>query len=644
MCGLVGVASYGEAVDKKFEEIRTNAMIFITTELLQLTQTRGKEATGVSVMFNNSDYMALKMGVPAEEFVTRFGGADKDYDSFVRVWRENPSPPKMVIGHCRKPSTGGGSPPDDNNNNHPIRAGRIIGAHNGTLTNHQHIFDNLGCKRDGKVDSEAIFHLLNHFTNEGKDPFSPESIQEVCKRLSGTYAVMAMNGNNPYQLVVFRDSRPLEIAIVKNLKMVFIASETTFLKQAIMKYNMFVTLYSSKSKMPKIESKDVVIETLSDDHMYIFNNNTIMDDASTLDKISIKERIPRTGKIWLKSKDTKEEVATKEANPTSVGVENQAGTTHDHSLQKTSAVETSTHTTRTATCTETDRCGMVFSKELKRYEPVESVVKETKAHGSVEININKSEIKGVGGKPVGSSKFELIESKTPVDELIGNTSKVTELNHSEKESCLPGNNVIYLPEHLPDEEGAKEVVINMKPNTVALIRASEIAEKCENFSNDEELIDALDMRNVKDLTMIPLYTLANRIKRAVFKEAYEKGFVEGVKEESKSNVKVDDSLSMRAMLDRAKAKVEKSRSIIRNAKCMVFALTDVIVENPRVMNSLAADLLSSTSPDELKSVFKEGDLKTYPLLRRVLDMVSTPQEEKNKNEKESSAFSVGEDG
>lgn len=71
MCGLVGAISYGEAIDRKFEEIRTNAMIYIATELLQLTQSRGKEATGVSVMFNNSDYIALKMGVPAEEFVTR---------------------------------------------------------------------------------------------------------------------------------------------------------------------------------------------------------------------------------------------------------------------------------------------------------------------------------------------------------------------------------------------------------------------------------------------------------------------------------------------------------------------------------------------------------------------------------------------
>ena len=128
MCGVIGTLALG-TLDKKEEKIRQEAMRFLATELLQVTVDRGKEATGISTLFNNGDYMMLKMGISAPEFIARFGGTETDYDGYMKVWRKNIKAAKVCIGHCRKPSTGGNAGAWDNNNNHPIRSGDIVGVH-----------------------------------------------------------------------------------------------------------------------------------------------------------------------------------------------------------------------------------------------------------------------------------------------------------------------------------------------------------------------------------------------------------------------------------------------------------------------------------------------------------------------------------
>ena len=103
MCGIVGLFPYQD-LGKKAEKVRQESMIFLATELLQLTQPRGKEATGIFALYDNCNYTGLKMGVSATEFINRFDDTKDSYKGFVNTWRENVA--KIVIGHCRKPSTG----------------------------------------------------------------------------------------------------------------------------------------------------------------------------------------------------------------------------------------------------------------------------------------------------------------------------------------------------------------------------------------------------------------------------------------------------------------------------------------------------------------------------------------------------------
>jgi len=139
MCGIVGAATLGKT-SKKQEEIRRESMIFLTTELLQLTQPRGSDATGISVLFGDGNYYGLKEGIPSTEFISKFGGAKTDYSGILKLCRKYEHPVKIFLGHCRKISVGTAT---DNANNHPVKVGDIVGIHNGTLTNHDVIFDKL---------------------------------------------------------------------------------------------------------------------------------------------------------------------------------------------------------------------------------------------------------------------------------------------------------------------------------------------------------------------------------------------------------------------------------------------------------------------------------------------------------------------
>ena len=70
-----------------------------------------------------------------------------------------------LLGHTRWRTRGD---PGNNANNHPIRAGDIVGTHNGTLYNADALFRRLRLPRFAEVDSEVIFRMAQRCTTEGK--------------------------------------------------------------------------------------------------------------------------------------------------------------------------------------------------------------------------------------------------------------------------------------------------------------------------------------------------------------------------------------------------------------------------------------------------------------------------------------------
>ncbi len=59
----------------------------------------------------------------------------------------------ILMGHTRWRTRGSEA---NSRNNHPIRAGIIIGTHNGTIYNADYLFRRLGLPRYAEVDSELL--------------------------------------------------------------------------------------------------------------------------------------------------------------------------------------------------------------------------------------------------------------------------------------------------------------------------------------------------------------------------------------------------------------------------------------------------------------------------------------------------------
>ena len=612
MCGILGILAFGGTLEKKQEKIRQEAMIFLSSELLQLTQPRGKDATGIATLFSNCDYMGLKMGIPPTDFVARFGGTEKDFDGYLNIWRKKSVPARMILGHCRKSSVGNS---EDNVNNHPIKVGDIIGVHNGTLSNHDRIFELLKCDRDGTVDSEAIFRLLHYFTNGGADPFSPKVIQEVCKRLHGSYSCLAFAGNNPYQMIGFRDARPMEVLLIKPLKLLLIASDKDFLKHVIFRYNKMANLYyTGIIGFPPLKKNDVELLSLYDDTLYIFDIRKEIETTSKIADLFISEKIPRINKIWGISDNSS--IYNRQAD---YSTDNNYYTKKDSNEKK-----------------NVDRLGMAWNKDAASYQTVTGL-KESREYSNVEIDSIDGEVidaetrktlinpekKTIHNSSNTNKKFDLSHTYNEVDSLITTQAKINELPAPMNEVSIKDKQLLIIP-----NQDKTEVVLETHPEV--LEKAAIALRKEENFSNVKEVQMALEIEQEEDLKQLPLYSLANRIKRFFYKKGWCNGYTDCLYTiEKAENV----TLSTRNLLIKANNKRKVAEKNIRTMKSIIQVFNNITMNyqvdldgvEEVTINKAVKEVLSCNNEldiDTIKNIFKPGDFRNKPILKKITSLVA----------------------
>ena len=532
-------------------------------------------------------------------------------------------------------------------NNHPIKIGDIVGVHNGTLTNHEKIFDNLKCGRDGKVDSEAIFRLLHHYTNNGEEPFSTEILQETCKRLTGTYSVLAFSGNNPFQVVAFRDGRPLEACIIRPLKMVLIASEKDFLKAAIFRYNKMANLYQTgTSKFVPLKKNDVELQTLTDDSLYLFDVRHDITDETKIPDLFITEKVPRIDKIWGIEKKTITSINNAWNNnnlnhSTEKKMEVKAKPGANTGAGKTNIIKTNTSLKKTKT---DDRVGMAWNRHSYEYM---AVVGAEKHHRNVEIDCEDNKLKellvstnekkvATGSNTLTSHQdFDFKESTKPVDDLLTDLAKISicPLNPVTTETEDKQPSVYPMYKHKEDAKTLldKKKIIDVETHPDVLEKAVIVTKEAASFSSNYDLANALGISSTAIMGHMDLYSLANRIKATFFKEWWYRGYVARLKEE---NSPIDQNEWSRKLLVKYRNKTTKGESSIRVLKSMVKILDSIITKFPKIFSEdykvdmVVADTLESGAElktDILKRVFREGDLKEQSIVRRVMSSVANKE-------------------
>jgi predicted glutamine amidotransferase len=185
MCGILGFAT-GRPGDP--------AVWSIFEAAFRLSEGRGRDASGVAG-HAGAAVLVHKRAVPASKLLR-----DEGYRA-VRVVE-----PEVVIAHTRLATKGS---PADSANNHPVCAGPVVGVHNGMLRNDDALFRVLGLRRDGEVDSEAIFRLVEFFCPER---VTAAGLWKALDLVEGSYAVAVVHARQPGELWLARGTRPLAVA------------------------------------------------------------------------------------------------------------------------------------------------------------------------------------------------------------------------------------------------------------------------------------------------------------------------------------------------------------------------------------------------------------------------------------------------
>ncbi len=659
MCGIVGAMSF-EGLQKDMEKVRQEAIIWMMTELLYVTHSRGKDATGIHASWADGNFLGLKMGIPSPEFITRFGNSDKYYDGFMKVLRSKRTPLKTFIGHCRKGSVGDS---DDNNNNHPLKVDNIIGVHNGTLTNHEVIFKKLKCGRDGEVDSEAIMRLIHFMSSGGKEPFTGEMLKEVCLRLAGTYSCLVLNGDNPNQVAAFRDGRPMEFALIKPLSLVIVASEKDFLKETLIKFNIMAKVGATGVNYPCLLKDDVELKMMPDDFAAIFDlTKTITAETKTEDLFE-GVRVPRLDKKWKEIVGTKnyynKNAADRNKN-IAAGQQNKIAETPNTSKAEVGVKAQSGSADDDDSKEEAQKAGnkgRLWNKEKIAFDHIAGV-DATKKIGGVELDPDSEQniTKIYGGADdseeaieltLSADDIELVEddaddpedaagsemedslsmmeataSSLPevkpneVDTLMENSGKIQDVDFPDDQVEDNGVHSENLISHLQNSANKAKEKANLTADPKILEMAAEVANNLPIYENDADLLLELNITNEAVLKSAPLHALANRIMKHLYRVAWANGYTTRKTEERKTTI-VDD-----------KERRVKAENNIRTMKTMMKILANAFdashlsnyTSKKRCIDTAVASAFNKgnlITAEQIDTLFSAGDYRDHPELRQL---------------------------
>lgn len=166
-----------------------------------------------------------------EKFV---GRCDTD-DAWKKIMYGVDPKARWMVGHTRFATHGD---PKDLRNDHPIPHGKIIGVHNGVLTNHEEILEITG-REDPKtqVDSEAIFAAVNKW-----------GPTKGLRRIHGNMVSVFANRTEPEVLRIARTSgRQLTLGFTKKGNLIFASDEFALHKlEPEIRFDHFTTISENR--------------------------------------------------------------------------------------------------------------------------------------------------------------------------------------------------------------------------------------------------------------------------------------------------------------------------------------------------------------------------------------------------------------
>ena len=196
MCGIIACLSYTKDVKH-----------LIMSALFHM-RNRGYDSAGVTFVSSNHC------------FHNKLASSQSTFDSLDMLdesVRNETLQYHVGIGHTRWATTGVVS----DKNAHPHVSGPYHIVHNGIISNYQHF-----CP-DSESDSAVIAHQLNHFKG---------SLLQAVSGLTGTWAIVGVNQDNPDEIQLAKNGSPLLLAFNAARTTLWIASEVSAFSDKVSTY------------------------------------------------------------------------------------------------------------------------------------------------------------------------------------------------------------------------------------------------------------------------------------------------------------------------------------------------------------------------------------------------------------------------
>lgn len=197
MCGIVGYIGFREAWP-------------IVLKGLKRLEYRGYDSAGIALIDNENLNIYKKAGKvkELEDFA-----ADKNLSGTIGM------------GHTRWATHG--APSDRNSHPHTSQNGTLSIIHNGIIENYATLKEELisrGHSFNSDTDTEVLIHLIEDVYKNNNVDLS-EAVRLALKEVTGAYAIVVMDEENPNQLIAARKGSPMVIGVGQGEY--FIASDAT---------------------------------------------------------------------------------------------------------------------------------------------------------------------------------------------------------------------------------------------------------------------------------------------------------------------------------------------------------------------------------------------------------------------------------
>ena len=225
MCGIVGYVGEQQCVN-------------ILMNSLSRLEYRGYDSAGVAVLAGGQTRMVRSVGKLSQ---------------LKERLRAEPLLGCTGIAHTRWATHGA----PNERNAHPHQSGKITVVHNGIVENHRELRAALqaqGRRFNSETDTEIFAHLIDLRVQAGMDMV--EALREALQHIRGSYAIAALNNDQPGVIYVAKEASPLVIGLGDRGNL--IASDVP----ALLPYTRRV-IYLRDSEIAVLTSTQVKVSTLA---------------------------------------------------------------------------------------------------------------------------------------------------------------------------------------------------------------------------------------------------------------------------------------------------------------------------------------------------------------------------------------------